>query len=225
MYSHFPFHQIGFRCNPFRVLTDEEWVAVTVIPPALENIINTPNHLQLLGEMGHGKSTTLLALQARLVTIEQPVVLEYLPRGQHHLKTSFRDLTIFIVDEAQRLWPWEWMRLLVWVQKGGHRLVIGSHADMQWLFQLAGMPLETCSLDYSAYLPEILERRLSFFALEDPCPTYFTPDAIEFLQGRFGANLRAIQYFLYEVFQRLPSRGGLTGDTLQQAAIDLGAIK
>ena len=69
-FFHFP--HIGYRRNPFGALTDEEWTAIAVLPPAIERILADDfEHLQLLGPMGIGKSTTLLALQAWFVEWEE----------------------------------------------------------------------------------------------------------------------------------------------------------
>ena len=35
----FPFHSLGFRCNPFRVLTDEEWAEVAVLPEEVLEVV------------------------------------------------------------------------------------------------------------------------------------------------------------------------------------------
>jgi hypothetical protein len=65
-FFHFP--HIGYRRNPFGALTDEEWTAVAVLPPVIEHIlVDGFEHLQILGPLGIGKSTTLLALQSWFV--------------------------------------------------------------------------------------------------------------------------------------------------------------
>lgn len=225
-YAHFPFYAIGFRANPFQVLTDEEWVKVAVIPSTLEQTIyQTTGHLQLVGAMGHGKSTTLLGLRAQMNAGGQVVPMEYIPRGQHRLTTRLDGVSAFILDEAQRLWPWEWWRLLRWAKRPAHRLIFSSHVDMRFVFRAIGLALTTLSLDYSACIAEILQRRLAYFALEDPPPINLTPDAISYLKARYGANLRGIHYFLYEVFQRFPSQGALTADGLKAVANDLQVTK
>src|SRR5262245_45267305 len=44
----FPFHAIGFQCNPFRALTDEEWAAVAVLPADLQEALARGfDHLQI----------------------------------------------------------------------------------------------------------------------------------------------------------------------------------
>lgn len=225
-YAHFPFYAIGFRANPFQVLTDEEWVKVAVIPPLFEQAIRqASDHIQLVGAMGRGKSTTLLALQAQMNAGGQVVPMEYIPRGQHRLTTRLDGVSAFILDEAQRLWSWEWWRLHQWAKRPEHRLIFSSHVDMGFVFGAMGLALTTLSLDYSACIAEILQRRLAYFALEDPPPICLTPDAISYLKARYGSNLRGIQYFLYEVFQRFPSRGALTADGLKAVANDLQVTK
>ena len=69
---YFPFHALGYQGNPFRAVTDDEWVALAILPDSIETVVNHP-HLQILGDKGHGKTTTLLALAARFQKQNQVV--------------------------------------------------------------------------------------------------------------------------------------------------------
>ena len=52
---YFPFHDLGLRANPFRTLTREEWVAVTVLPGQISRILEGEiGHLQFRGQKGCG---------------------------------------------------------------------------------------------------------------------------------------------------------------------------
>src|SRR3990172_8894817 len=63
---YFPFHALGFRCNPFRAVTDDEWVDIAILPePVAEIAAKGFVNLQVLGEKGYGITTTLLAQAAQ----------------------------------------------------------------------------------------------------------------------------------------------------------------
>ncbi|MBI3243991.1 MAG: ATP-binding protein [Chloroflexi bacterium] len=224
---YFPFHALGFRCNPFRVVTDDEWAEIAVLSGAVESAVAAGFvHLQVLGALGHGKTTTLLGLAARFRQDGKRVVYEYLPEGQTQFHASLSGLEVFLLDEAQRLNRGERDRLLSAAQqaRGGLTLVMSSHDDLAPLFAKRGLSLTTAHLDKAAspdHLSAVLEQRLSYFALDNNAPgVILTPDAARYLHETFGGNLRAMQYFLYEVFQRLKSKGAITADYLRtQAAI------
>lgn len=226
--SYFPFHALGFRCNPFRVLTDDEWADIAVLPDAVASVVESGfAHLQVSGPLGHGKTTTLLGLAARFRRESQGVVYEYLPVGQSQFHTSLSGLDVFLLDETQRLNRSERDRLLSAAQalpkvrnlREGLQLVLSSHDDLAPLFAKRGLPLTNVHLDEAAspdHLGLVLARRLSYFALDRTAPgVILTPDAVRYLHETFGGNLRAMQYFLYEVFQRLKSKGAITADDLK----------
>jgi len=231
-FFHFP--HIGYSRNPFGALTDEEWTAIAVLPPVIERILaNGFDHLQLLGPMGIGKSTTLLALQAWFVAAQKEssrrdaetqrrkggpvarpqdahpsnrIVYEYLPEGQRHFVTDTNKLDLFLLDEAQRLNWWQRRKLM---KAASHlRLIISSHEDLTPLFAKKDMNLT--SVDLSGEMDEgwitaVIHKRLSYFAIPNQPHATLTPTAITYLVETFGQNLRQMEYFLYEVWQQLDS--------------------
>src|SRR5712692_10403753 len=130
---YFPFHALGFRSNPFRALTDEEWAAIVVLPEAILQAAASGGHLQVLGEMGRGKTSTLLGLAEHFRHGGRFVEYEYLPIGQDMFKSPLAGLQVFLLDEVQRLRPDERRRLLA-AARGGLRLILGSHDDLTPLF-------------------------------------------------------------------------------------------
>lgn len=209
-FFHFP--HIGYRRNPFGALTDAEWADIAVLPPAIECILADGfDHLQLLGPMGIGKSTTLLALQAEfhrrsaeIVDDSEKIVYEYLPEGQRYFVTDTSELHVFLLDEAQRLNWWQRRKLL----KAASRvqLIISSHEDLTLLF--AKKRLSLTSVDLTGGMDEgwitaVLHKRLSYFAIPHHPHATLTPAAITYLIETFGQNLRQMEYFLYEVWQQL----------------------
>jgi hypothetical protein len=221
---YFPFHDLGFRANPFRALEDDEWAAIVVLPAIVVQAADAGGHIQVLGERGHGKTSTLLGLQAYFRRAGQAASYEYLPEWQEVFHSTLDGVDVFLLDEAQRLKPAERARLLREAQ-AGRRLVLGSHEDLTGLFAAAGLPLATLLPDTGGrpHLEALLARRLAFFALSPVLPVVTLDEtAVTYLHATFGGNLRAMQWFLYEVFQSLTRPGAISGEQLRQKAIDFG---
>jgi hypothetical protein len=223
---YFPSYALGFHCNPFRALTNAEWAEVAVLPEPVTSSINCSfTHLQILGAMGSGKTTTLLGLTAKLAQTGTRAAYEYLPNGQHHFGTNVSSLEILLLDEAQRLSPRERHRLLATVARsaGNLRLVLSSHEDLTPLFAQRALALTTVRYDAITenHLRAIITRRLAYFALTDVPSVTVAPDALSYLWQTYRVNLRAVEHLLYEVFQRLQQTGPITVEHLQMAAMSI----
>ena len=226
-FFHFP--HIGYRRNPFGALTDAEWTAIAVLPPAIERILADGfEHLQILGPMGIGKSTTLLALQSwfqnqnlqrkgaetqrglkeksapSAKSAVKKMVYEYLPEGQRYFVTETKGLDVFLLDEAQRLNWWQRRKLM---KVADHlRLIISSHEDLTPLFARKGLTLTSVDLSGEMdveWITAVIHKRLAYFAIPNQPHATLTPVAITYLIETFGQNLRQMEYFLYEVWQQL----------------------
>jgi hypothetical protein len=217
--DYFPFLALGFRGNPFRRLSDDELVAVAVLPGEVLRLARgSSDHLQILGAQGRGKSTCLRALATRFTQDGLRAVYEYLPAGSKSFGTSLDGLDVFLLDEAQRLRAHERIRLLAAAADRLHRLrvVLGVHDNMTPLFSGHRLPLATVHIDSITppYLQAVLSRRLALLALDDPPAITFSAEAVRYLCDTFGSDLRRIERFLYEVFQSKPPPGRLTSATL-----------
>lgn len=211
----FPFWHLGLRCNPFRALTDDEWATLALLPPDLEFDVAAPTHLQVLGPMGAGKTTTLLALVWQLRAADRRVAYEYLPPGESRFRSNTRELDVLVLDEAQRLRRGERRRLL---SSPPPCLVLGSHEDWTPLFRRVGLPLGTLRLERHGIERRraLVERRLAFFALPD-APAIPIGDAVlERLERCFGPNLRAADHLMYEVFQQLQQHDAVMPDAVER---------
>ncbi|MEJ2746356.1 MAG: hypothetical protein P8183_00315 [Anaerolineae bacterium] len=165
-------------------------------------------HLQFLGPMGSGKTTTLLQLADNLAQKGFHVAYEYLALGERNYKTETTTLDILLLDEAQRL-NWQSRRRLLASlsqgRQGSLRLILSSHKDLTGAFRRRGLPLQTVVVDEvltAAFYGRILARRLAYFALPGRPHTTLSADAVQWLYETFYPNMRDAEYFLYEVWQR-----------------------
>lgn len=216
--GYFPFQALGLRRNPFGALTPDEWEEAAVLPPAAREALEGRSHVQVLGEAGRGKSTTLRGMARELRRRGLGTAFEYLPEGSNRFRTSLPGVQVFFLDEVQRLSRWERHRLLRAVRSGGLRLIAGSHEDLTPTFQRWGLPLTTLRVDAGGveHLSPVLARRIELFSLEGPTPPRFTPDAVAWLAGEFGSDLRAMEWFLYEYFQALAAPAPITAPSLEE---------
>ena len=220
---YFPFHALGFRCNPFRAVTDAEWVSVAILPDSVAEIIAKGFvHLQIIGEKGYGKTTTLLALAAQFKREGKRIAYEHIEEGRRQFTTEIGGLDVFLLDEAQRLSERERERLLAALSENGDGLhaVLGSHDDLTPLFARRGLPLTTVHHDTAplAHLNVVIQRRLAYFALSGGAPgVTLSPEAVRYLHETFGGDIRAMEMLLYEVFQRLREKGEITVEMVARA--------
>jgi chromosomal replication initiation ATPase DnaA len=220
---YFPFRSMGFRCNPFRALTREEWSEVAILPPQIDEILSRDfTHLQVIGEQGAGKTTTLFALKRHFSNQGQRVQYRYLPPGEKRFRGDLRATDILLLDEMQRLSKIHRTRLIKVIasQNGeGVRLIFSTHEDLTTLFERHNRPLETKSLERheKAFVRQVIERRLQFFALDEQPEVRFSESAFRFLVETFGSDLRSREDLLYDVFQQRGFEGEITDETLRQA--------
>ncbi|MCC6904437.1 MAG: hypothetical protein IT326_01245 [Anaerolineae bacterium] len=200
------FRHLGYSRNPFGALTAVEWEAVAVPPLALLTLAERGfRALQVIAEKGRGKTTALRWLAAWARADGLSVAYERIPEEAHSFRTRLDALGLFCLDEAQRLDLPGWLNLLG-AARNGLRLALGTHASHEWTFRLFGVPVETLRLEEIAsreHLRAVLDRRLEVFALGGSTPrAWIDPAAVDWLAARHGADLRAIEWALYEAFQQ-----------------------
>jgi hypothetical protein len=211
------FERLGLRGNPFQVLTPDELLQIVVLPPRIQRLLEEGfHHLELIAPKGSGKTTNLLGLCQHFSREGAQVQYERLPMGAHRIRTHPIQADIFAVDETQRLYPHERLRLLRLARRV--RLLIGTHLTHRLEFALAGLPLVSLRVDRLTdreHLRQCVERRIRHFALDPAAPPVtLSDDALDWLWQRHGPDLRAVDTTLFAVFQRLPAPGPLTRDNL-----------
>lgn len=212
-------HRLGYKANPFGALTAEEGTAVAFIPPTVQHILDAgERHLQLLGPKGCGKTTTLLKVTEHFTCQGRQVAYEYLPEGQTHFVTNLADVEVFVLDEAQRL---SWRERRRWL-KGltAVTLIFSSHEDLASSFA-HHHALQSVKVDAAISLTHYqmwINRRLAHFSLPDASPVTLTDEAIAYLYQTFQADMRAAEYFLYEVFQKDWTQAHIGGQALAELA-------
>lgn len=219
----FPHQRLGLRSNPFRVLTDAEWANVVVLDPSVEEALQkSPHYLQIQGDAGTGKSSTLRKLAHQFAHTGLRVGYEYIPDGQHTFTSHIEANDIALIDEVQRLNLWHRHRLLRLLKRHHPlRLIIGTHQDMTPLFHRYHLPLASVLLERATdeRLAAIIHKRLTYFALpERTTPQIHIPiDSISNINHHCAGNLRCAERVLYEIFQSLRPPGLVTPEIVHNA--------
>lgn len=199
---YFPFHALGYQCNPFRAVTDAEWVSLAVLPPGVAAVLDAP-YLQILGEKGHGKTTLLLTLADRFKRAGLRTAYEHLEVEANRFTTPLSELDVFLLDEAQRLTAPERDRLL---KAGLGRLVVAGHEDLSPWFARFGLSLISLELEEvrPGHLAAVVAARLAHFALPGATsPLPVSAEALSYLESTFGADVRQSELALYEAFESI----------------------
>ncbi len=191
-----PFAHLNLRFNPFGELEPQTRAELAVV--SLEEL---PRQLQqqrvaveFVGPHGHGKSTHLLALHALFA--EAP----YLKLHPDSI-LDIADVPLLFVDSIEHL-PRRRRRRLYRRTK---TLALTTHDSLQAELQSAGYTVCTRIIDSTgaSTITELVRRRIEH-ARRSPGPV---PDvdaaSIGRLKSRFGSDIRAIENYLYDIFQTL----------------------
>jgi hypothetical protein len=211
--QYFPSWCMGYRSNPFRSLTPQEWRDLAMLPEGLSSMIDSPPPLlQILGAQGAGKTSTLLALERTFHDRGWLVTYEYLPPGSNQVRSDLTQLQVYLLDEAQRLSPRAVQRLFARsypTSSSGLHLVLSTHEDLSTYTAKMGLPLETFRLGQHSrnFTLSLIERRLTYFERPGFRGTRIAPDALDLVISTCGTDLRKLEGLLYEVYQRWDAEG------------------
>lgn len=201
-----PYYPLGYRGNPFGTLTRAEWASLAVLPGEVEAALaDGAFHLQVIGEKGHGKTSTLLALAGRFEQAGADVIYERLPVGADRFHTDLTGLDVLLLDEAQRLRRGERRRLRR-AGLNGLRLIIGTHEDLRPFMARRGVTLHSISLHALPFdhIRRIIDDRLAFFARPGAAARVTVPDdVLRILIDQEGGSVRGVTDRLYEAFNEV----------------------
>ena len=196
-----PFGHLNLRANPFGELEPQERAAIAVVEtePFVDCLTRSGRAVQFMGDPGRGKTTHLLAIMDHF----PEAAYVHIPEGRRPRIPHGNPL---FVDEIQRLSPHYRRRVYRRANRRGVPLAMGSHLDVSGELTLAGFVVETVAvadkLD-AVRLCEMLNRRIEWVRRDaGPLPE-ITIRTAQAMMARHGDNVRAIEGYLYELFQGL----------------------
>jgi len=197
-----PFAHLNLRRNPFGELPLADWAPLADVDvQEFDEILAEPGAaVQFVGEKGNGKTTHLLAIQARI----PDAVYVHFPEGQ---KAKIPAGNPILIDEAQRMTRWQqWA-----VFRSDRSLVLGTHRDFTREMKRAGRRVKTVAV-HERMSPErltrIVQNRIEWVRREPGPVPELSCETADRLLVRFGPDVRRIFFELYGVFQNL--QGGCT---------------
>lgn len=193
----FSYAHLNLRYNPFDDLPLEEYGALAVVnvDRYVERLRQPGFAVQFVGERGRGKTTHMLALREKFPDAPYCRFWEWMPMPR------IADAPVLFLDEPERL-PRSFRADLF---RRTASFVIGTHVDHSWEFRRVGLDYETVHLQGITIerLQTIIDRRIEWARLGPGPVPRVTPAATRKLLGHFGDDVRAIEEYLYYVFQRL----------------------
>lgn len=190
-----PFEHLNLRLNPFGCLPLDQLGALALIelPP-----IEPGDAWQVIGEKGYGKTTRLLGLKH----LYPQAVYEYVPPERPRVKNSPRKVDFLLLDEAQRLSPRQLRRTI----RRFSTLVLGTHDDLRPFTERSIGTLIVSGLERER-LARMFDLRIESARL-GPGRLPRVPDqTLDVLLGRFGDDVRSMEWELYEALQRMEGVG------------------
>jgi chromosomal replication initiation ATPase DnaA len=212
----FPSWRLGYRSNPFRALTPDEWRRLALVPTGLQDLIDSPGRLtQIIGDQGAGKTSLLLALERSLLDAGRQVAYEYLPFTATDFKTDLNSINLLLVDEAQRLSRSSLRRLLSSIaltRDVGLQVILSSHTDLARFAADKGIPMRTIRLETlsRSFTEALIEQRLKYFERPGYSGVRLSAAALGALTAHCGADLRGLERLLYEIYQTWDDEGAIT---------------
>ena len=205
--QYFPLWKHGYRCNPFRALTQQEWHELALLAPNFLPLL--AQHVQLvqvLGEKGYGKTSLMMALMRHLEEQEDEVRYVYIRPGRQSIPSKSTQVATLLVDEAQRISSRAIHDLLSSLQSKAHplqRLILSSHVDLSESADKHNLEIASFNLPaYSfGFVKQIIQARLQHFRMPGEQAVNLSPSALKALFEHSNGNLRELEKMLYEIFQ------------------------
>ena len=188
---------LNLRCNPFGELdlAQRAELAVVDVDHVVRRLGQPGYAVQFMGERGQGKTTHLLAIRRQLPGTAYVHVAE---TG----RTGIPEGPVLLIDEIQRLGSGQRRHLF----RPERSLALGTHEDFCRELGRAGFEVETVAVAEAVdavRLREILARRIEW-ARRGPGPVpEVSLETARALLERFGGDIRAVEWHLYDWIQTL----------------------
>ncbi len=204
------FERSNLRWNPFGEASfdDRRELALVRVPAPIPG-----THLQIIGDAGHGKTSSLLALLGRIDGARYVYVPDaaradtpWLGLWRIVARLCLDRRGPLLVDEAQRLPRWA----VALLSTRADTLVVATHDDLRadWRRPIATVELHTIE---PAFVDDVIAARLRWARRrEGPTPKP-TADLLRSLRERHGACVRALEAELYFHYQNHDGLGDVEG--------------
>jgi len=180
--------------NPFGEMSPADRARLAVVDDLPPEVQPHSAH-QWIAPCGFGKTTRLLAATAAI------------PGAHYVYVTPERTCPAFpladclVIDEADRMPRRLWRRVVA----TGRPLLLGTHRSLSRRLVRAGYQVQTHSIaqrNRPEHLVQVVLRRLEHCRLDrnQPAPSFSLADAKDWF-NRYGGNIRAIEFQLYELVQ------------------------
>ena len=223
--AYFPSWRLGFRCNPFKALTPEEWSDLALMPEGFpEKFDELPALTLILGEQGSGKTSALIALKRELQQRGRRVAYEYLPPGMNRYRVNLGNFHAYLLDEAQRLSGPALNRLFKYPLNAENPLpilILSTHKDLSHSAATRGIDTLRITLEnHSAeFIRDLIELRLSHFEKPGSHGVRLAPNALNLVMTHCKSNMRLLEKLLYEAYQTWDSEDPIPKQHLRKLLV------
>lgn len=216
------YENLGYRFNPFRSLTEEEFEQA--FPPnniALEAISGDFQALQIVGRSGAGKTSLLRQIIVLLKTGNEDLFYYYVNKSGELPDFSSASYRWVILDEAQRLRRQTLAPQLARWKGRGVKLILGSHMDHEtWVETDFATKTIYLSRVFAARFAEIARHRLEFAAAREPLH-HFSKEAILAWINCSDCSFETARAIGFEIFLDKGLPGEITPEIVEKAAKEL----
>jgi len=191
-----PFSHINLRHNPFGELDQQQRVKVAVVDiEKYKHILNKKGHaIQFLADHGRGKTTHLLSLHQYYPTAEYT---QLYPGDKPDMSLQ----VLRFVDSVENLSKQQ--RIAMY--KNSPSLACTTHTDLTKELTGAGYKVENIkvSMRNIETIRLMFNRRIEFSRRYEGNIPLIDTHLVSELIKRFGDDIRAMEHYLYEVFQKM----------------------
>jgi len=190
------FQHLNLFRNPFGTLPPKALASIAVVDIShLPKLLNKPRTaIQFLAPHGRGKTTNLLALHALLPEVSYT----QLHAGDN---PSFSACDVRFIDSVENLSRGSRKALYQATQS----IALTTHKSLSSELKRNGYHVVTIKVSTNdpQVLQDIFNRRIEYARRGPSSIPQVSLDDIKFLKNRFKNDIRSMEHYLYDVFQKL----------------------